>query len=225
MSNIKLSPSIMCADFWNLGKEIEMLEAAGADLIHFDVNDGVFTPIITMGEVVLSALRGKTGLPFEVHLQISEPARHIDSFIDAGANIIIIHVEACIDLFRIVKKIKDRGVKAGLSLNPITPLSYLEYILDELDTVLIMTIDAGLLGQSFIPQTLEKIKNTRQMISKRGLSVDITVDGAINKLTIPNVVKAGANILALGSSSGLFGLNADKVSILNELRQLAEENR
>jgi ribulose-phosphate 3-epimerase len=134
-------------------------------------------------------------------------------------------VEACIDLFRIVKKIKDRGVKAGLSLNPITPLSYLEYILDELDTVLIMTIDAGLLGQSFIPQTLEKIKNTRQMISKRGLSVDITVDGAINKLTIPNVVKAGANILALGSSSGLFGLNADKVSILNELRQLAEENR
>jgi len=225
VSNIKLSPSIMCADFWNLGKEIEMLEAAGADLIHFDVNDGVFTPIITMGEVVLSALRGKTGLPFEVHLQISEPARHIDSFIDAGANIIIIHVEACIDLFRIVKKIKDRGVKAGLSLNPITPLSYLEYILDELDTVLIMTIDAGLLGQSFIPQTLEKIKNTRQMISKRGLSVDITVDGAINKLTIPNVVKAGANILALGSSSGLFGLNADKVSILNELRQLAEENR
>jgi ribulose-phosphate 3-epimerase len=214
----------MCADFWNLGKEIEMLEAAGADLIHFDVNDGVFTPIITMGEVVLSALRGKTGLPFEVHLQISEPARHIDSFIDAGANIIIIHVEACIDLFRIVKKIKDRGVKAGLSLNPITPLSYLEYILDDLDTVLIMTIDAGLLGQSFIPQTLEKIKNTRQMISKRGLSVDIAVDGAINRSTIPDVVKAGANVLALGSSSGLFGLNADRVLILNELRQLAEEN-
>lgn len=221
MDIIKISPSIMCADFCNLGKEIEELERGGADIFHFDINDGNFTPIITMGPMVVASLRKITRLPFEIHLQIKEPDRQIDNFIEAGANVIIIHVEESIDLFRIVKKIKKGGLKAGLALNPITPLSHLEYILSELDTILIMTVDAGLIGQQFISQTLKKIKQAREMIDRNGLSIEIEVDGCINKATIPDVIKAGANILTLGSS-GLFGLDKDRASVLKEIRELSE---
>lgn len=218
---IKLSPSIMCADFSCLGKEIEELEKAGVDLFHFDINDGHFVPTITMGHMVAADLRESTSLPFEVHLQVTEPERQIDNCADAGVDVVIIHVEACIDLFRTIGRIKNKGMKAGMALNPITPLSYLEYILSDLDVVLVMTIDTGLLGQAFIPQTLEKIKQVREMIDRRRLSVEIEVDGCINKSTIPKVVEGGANILVLGTS-GLFGIKRDRSSVIRGIRELAE---
>lgn len=219
---IKLSPSVMCADFSYLGKEIKEMEREGADLFHFDITDGCFVPIITMGPMAISAIRKSTKLSFEIHLQIAEPERQIDNFAEAGADVIIVHVESGIDIFRTIGKIKDRGVKAGLALNPITPLSYLEYILDDLDVVLIMTVDTGLVGQSFVPQTLRKIGQVREMINRRRLPVEIEVDGCINKSTIPKVVKAGADILVLGTS-GLFGVKKDKGTAMREIRELAEE--
>lgn len=218
---VKLSPSIMCADFSCLGKEIEELEKGGADLFHFDINDGHFVPTITMGHMVAAALRESTRLPFEVHLQVTEPQRQIDNCADAGIDIVIVHVEACIDLFRTIGRIKNSGMKAGIALNPITPLSYLEYVLNELDVVLVMTIDTGLLGQAFIPQTLEKVKQVKKMIGGKGLSVEIEVDGCINKVTIPKVVQAGADILVLGRS-GLFGVRRDRSSVIREIREVAE---
>lgn len=221
---IKLSPSIMCADFSCLGEEVGHLERQGADIFHFDINDGCFVPTITMGPTVVAALRDSTRLPFEVHLQITEPERHIGSFIEAGADIIIVHVEGCIDLFRTARTIKDKGLKVGVALNPITPLSYLKYILSDLDAILIMTVDAGLTGQAFVPQTLEKVREVREMVDQAGLSVEIEVDGSINKSTIPKVAKEGADILVLGSS-GLFGVKKDRALVMREIRELAESAR
>lgn len=221
---VKLSPSTMCADFSCLGQEVEQLERQGADIFHFDINDGRFVPTITMGPAVVAALRSSTRLPFEVHLQIMEPERHISSFVEAGADIIIVHMEGCIDLFRTTRTIKDKGLKVGVALNPITPLSYLRYILSDLDTVLIMTVDAGLAGQRFVPQTLKKIREAREMIDSAELPVEIEVDGNINKSSIPKVVKEGADILVLGSS-GLFGVRKDRALLMEEIRELAESVR
>jgi len=177
---IKISPSIMCANFSCLTKEIDELEQAGADLLHFDICDAHFVPIITMGPIVISSIRKVTRLPIEAHLQVSEPEKQIDYLVDAGADLIIIHIETCSAIFRTIGKIKAKGLKVGVSLNPITPVSYLENIISELDVVLIMTVDAGLVGQPFIYNTLNKIKQVRKMIDNRKLKVDIEVDGCIN---------------------------------------------
>lgn len=219
---IKISPSIMCADFSCLSKEIDELEQAGADLLHFDICDGHFVPIITMGPLVISSIKKITRLPIEAHLQISEPEKQIDYFIDAGADLIIIHIETCNAIFRTVGKIKGKGLKVGISLNPITPVYYLENIISELDVVLIMTVDAGLVGQPFIYNSLRKIEQVRKMIDSRHLKVEIEVDGCINYNTIPKVVKAGADILVLGTS-GLFGIKGNRESILKEIRKIVRE--
>lgn len=218
---VKLSPSVMCANFCCLEKEMEELERAGADLFHFDINDGHFVPSITMGPLVVASLRKISNVPFEIHLQTTEPEKYLDDLIGAGADIVIIHLEACLHFFRVVKKIKDAGLKAGVALNPITPLSCLEHILPDMDTLLLMTVDAGLLGQPFIPRILEKIRNARKMIESRKLKCEIEVDGCINKLTIPKVVEAGASILTLGSS-GLFGIKEKRELIIREIREMAE---
>ncbi len=218
---VKLSPSVMCADFRCLEKEMEELERAGADLFHFDINDGNFVPSISMGPLVVASLREVTNVPFEVHLQTTEPEKYLDDLVEAGADVVIIHVESCLHFFRVVKKIKDAGLKAGIALNPITPLSCLEYILPDMDTLLLMTVDAGLLGQPFNPRILEKIRTAREMIESRKLNCEIEVDGCINKSTIPQVVKAGASILALGSS-GLFGVEGKKELIMRDIRDTVE---
>jgi len=219
---IKISPSIMCANFSCLGKEIDELEQAGADLLHFDICDGHFVPIMTMGPLVISSIRKITRLPIEAHLQILEPEKQIDYFIDAGVNLILIHIETCNAIFRTIRKIKSKGIKVGISLNPITPISYLENIINELDVVLIMTVDAGLVGQPFIYNSLRKIEQVRKMIDSSHLKVEIEVDGCINYNTIPKVVRAGANILVLGTS-GLFGVKGNRESILKEIRKIVME--
>lgn len=220
---IKLSPSILCANFSCLEKQIRELEKGGADFFHFDVGDGNFVPIITMGPMILASLKKITKIPFDIHLQIKEPQKQIDNFINAGADIIIVHIEECIDIFRIIKKIKEKGLKAGIALNPITPISNIGYIIEDLDYVLVMTVDTGLVGQSFIPQTLNKIEKIRRRIENEKLKTEIMVDGSINKNTIPKVVEAGANILVLGSS-GLFNKNGNLTDKMKELRCIAESN-
>jgi len=218
---VKLSPSVMCADFRCLEKEMEELERAGADLFHFDINDGHFVPSISMGPLVVASLRKISNVPFEIHLQTTEPEKYLDSIIEAGADVVIVHVEACLHFFRVVKKIKDAGLKAGVALNPITPLSCLEHIIPDMDTLLLMTVDAGLLGQPFIPRILEKIRTAKKMIESRKLNCEIEVDGCINNLTIPKVVEAGATILALGSS-GLFGVKEKKELTIREIRDMVD---
>lgn len=220
LNNIKISPSIICADFGCLRDEIKELENEEIDQFHFDINDGNFTPIITIGPIVISSLRKITKMPFEAHLQIHRPEKQIDNFIDAGANIIIIHIEGNIDLFRKIKVIKDKGIKVGVALNPITPLSYLDYIIKFVDVVLIMTVDAGLTGQEFNYQMLSKIKQVKKIIDDFKLSCEIEVDGGINKKTIPEVLKAGANILTIGS--GLFNVKESKSVVIKEIRELVK---
>lgn len=218
---IKISPSILCADFSNLRKEIVDLDECGIDYFHFDICDGNFVPIISMGTDLVASLRKITKTPFDIHLQVVEPQKHISSFINAGANLIIFHIESVIDHFRIIRNIKRRDIKAGLALNPTTPLSYLDYIIDELDVVLIMTIDTGLLGQEFINQMLRKIIELKKRIESNRLPVEIMVDGNINMGTIPRVIEAGADILVLGTS-GLFGIDADKKAVIEEIKKVAE---
>lgn len=224
-SKVKISPSLMCADLSSLGKETERLVKEGADLFHFDICDGCFVPILTFGPMIIAALRKKTKIPFEIHLQTMEPEKKIDDFIKSGADIIIVHAESSPHLFRLIKKIKDGGAKAGIALNPATSLSSLEYILSDLDMVLIMTVDTGLLGQPFIPQILRKIKKAKEIIESKKLSVAIEVDGCINKFTIPKVVEAGADILVLGSSAGLFDPDRKKALGIKEIRGLIEVNK
>lgn len=218
---VKLSPSVMCADFRCLEKEVQELERAGADLFHFDINDGHFVPSISMGPLVVASLREVSDVPFEIHLQTTDPEKYLDDLIGAGADVLIIHVESCLHFFRVVKKIKDAGLKAGVALNPITPLSCLEHIIPDMDTLLLMTVDAGLLGQPFIPRILEKIRSAKKMIESRKLNCEIEVDGCINKSTIPEVVKAGASILALGSS-GLFSIEGKRESTMRDIRDMVD---
>ena len=217
-SNVRLSASIMCADFKNLEMEVKEIEGTGVEMIHFDVNDGQFTPILTMGPTILSSIRPLTTLPIEVHLQIRDPARHVEAFARAGAQMIIFHIESCIDVFRNVRMARENGLSVGVALNPVTPLCYLDYLLDEIDLVLIMTVDAGLVGQQFIEATLRKIADLRRMMEDRALVRDIEVDGCINTRTAPAVVGAGANVLVLGSS-GLFGAHTDKKKAVREIRE------
>lgn len=212
--NIKIAPSILSADFSKLGQDIKKAEAAGVDMIHVDVMDGHYVPNITIGPLVVKSIRPVTKLPLDVHLMIENADRYIEDFCQAGADIITIHVEAVTHIHRAIHLIKSHGVKAAVSLNPSTPISSLDHILEYLDMVLIMSVNPGFGGQTFIYNSLDKIKALRQMIDDRGLDIDIQVDGGVNEETAHLVREAGANVLVAGSY--LFGHEdlAERVKVL-----------
>ncbi|HEY9059509.1 MAG TPA: ribulose-phosphate 3-epimerase [Pseudobacteroides sp.] len=197
---IKIAPSILSADFSSLGEEVARAEKSGADIIHIDVMDGCFVPNITVGPAVIEAIKPYTKLPLDVHLMLIEPDRYIDKFCDAGASIISVHVEACKHLHSTIQSIKQRGVKAAAVLNPATPLCSIQWVLDELDMVLLMTVNPGFGGQQYIDSVTEKIRDLRGLITKRGLTIDIEVDGGIGPENIYKVTEAGANVIVAGSS-------------------------
>ena len=211
--NIKISPSILSADFSILGDEIKSLEKAGADLIHIDVMDGHFVPNITMGPPIIKMVRKFTKLPFDVHLMISPVEKYIKAFADAGSDIITIHPEATDNLKRAVGTIKSLGKKAGVSLNPKTPISALMDVINDIDLILIMSVNPGFAGQSFMSEVLPKVTELRKMINDKKLKIDIEIDGGINFETAPLAVKAGANILVSGTTifSGSLKDNIQKL--------------
>lgn len=197
---IKIAPSILSADFSDLKGQIELIEKGGADLIHLDIMDGHFVPNITFGAPVIKKLRKVTDIPFDVHLMIENPERYVDDFVDAGADIITVHAESTVHLHCLIQQIKGHGVKAAVSLNPATPLESIEYVLEDLDMVLIMSVNPGFGGQSFIPQCKEKIKRLKKMIDDRNLNIDIQVDGGVKLDNIKEIIDCGANVLVAGSA-------------------------
>ncbi len=197
---IKLAPSILSADFGCLGEQVAEATEAGADYIHIDVMDGHFVPQITIGALVVAAIRRWTNLPLDVHLMIEAPERQINQLADAGADIITVHIEACPHIHQVVQTIKESGVKVGVALNPGTPIDALKEVLSSLDLVLVMAVNPGFGGQTFIEDTLDKIARLRVELDKSSLAAELEVDGGINTETAPRVVRAGAGILVAGSA-------------------------
>ncbi len=197
---IKLAPSILSADFARLGEQVAEATKAGADYIHIDVMDGHFVPQITIGAAVVAAIRPHTNLPLDVHLMIEAPEQYIKPFADAGANILTVHVEACRHIHRVIQQIKELGVRAGVALNPGTPIVMLEDILPYLDLVVVMTVNPGFGGQAFIPDMLDKIVLLRTELDKKGVAAELEVDGGINAEIAPRVVQAGARVLVAGAA-------------------------
>lgn len=222
MQDILIAPSILSADFANLGAEVSAVDAAGADVIHVDVMDGHFVPNITIGPLVVKAVRKITKKPLDVHLMISDADRYVDDFAVAGADWITVHVEACPHLHRTVARIKEHGKKAGVVLNPATPISSLECILEEVDLVMLMSVNPGFGGQSFIPSVLDKTRQLRKRITALGLNVGIEIDGGIGPKTIAEAAEAGANIFVAGSA--VYGCS-DYQDIIRQLKKLASEGR
>ena len=214
---LKVAPSILAADFKRLGEEVRRVEEAGADLLHIDVMDGHFVPNLSMGPMIVKSLRAITDLPFSVHLMVEEPERFIQPFINAGADILTLHIESSRNVYTRIQSIKNLGKKAGIALNPLTPLCFIQYLLKDLDMILLMSVDPGFGGQSFISNVLPKIRQARQMIDERGLGIDLAVDGGVNERTAPSVVNAGANVLVMGSA--IFHKN-DVGNALNNIRKL-----
>lgn len=195
-----LSPSILSADFSKLGEQVAALDEAGAQYVHIDVMDGMFVPSISFGMPVMKSIRGCSDRIFDVHLMIEEPVRYIADFVEAGADLITVHAESCKHLDRTVEAIKEKGILAGVALNPATPLSAVEYILPKVDMVLIMSVNPGFGGQKFIPYTLQKIRDLKKIVNAKGLKTDIEVDGGVNLENVEAVMDAGANIIVAGSA-------------------------
>ncbi|MGM0749193.1 MAG: ribulose-phosphate 3-epimerase [Bacillota bacterium] len=213
---IQVAPSILSADFASLGKEIKDVEQGGADYIHIDVMDGHFVPNITIGPLIVEAVRPVTELPLDVHLMIEEPDRYIPAFAKAGADVISVHAEACPHLHRTIQLIKEHGVKAGVVLNPHTTVDMIKHVIDELDLVLLMTVNPGFGGQKFIHSVLPKISEVRRLADVKGKNeILIEVDGGVNKETAPLCIEAGANLLVAGSA--IYGQN-DRKKAISDIR-------
>ena len=219
MQKLMIAPSILSADFSRLGEEISQVVACGADVIHVDVMDGHFVPNITIGPLVVDAVRKITDAPLDVHLMISKPDQYIEDFAAAGADWITVHVEACTHLHRTINKIKELGKKAGAVLNPATPLETLEFVLEDMDLVMLMSVNPGFGGQKFIPATIEKTRKLKEMIDSRGLNVGIEIDGGVSPSTIAPIAAAGANIFVAGSA--VFG-QSDYAQVIAELKKKAQ---
>jgi ribulose-phosphate 3-epimerase len=212
---LRIAPSILSADFGRLSDEVRAVEAAGADIIHVDVMDGHFVPNLTLGPAVVKAIRRATKLPVDIHLMVEAPDRSLAQYVEAGADIVSVHLEACTHLHRTIQQIRTAGAQASVALNPHTPLEGLDYVLEELSMVLIMSVNPGFGGQAFIPAMLRKIERLRAMADARGLELSIEVDGGIGPATAADVVRAGADTLVAGSA--VFG-RPDYVAAIDELR-------
>lgn len=197
---IKMAPSILSADFARLLEDVKKVENAGCEYLHIDVMDGHFVPNITLGPAIVKSLRNDVNMVFDAHLMIKNPDNYIKDFADAGCDIIVVHEEACTHLHRTIQNIKSHNVKAGVALNPATPIENIKYVLKDVDMVLIMTVNPGFGGQSFIDGMIDKIKELKLLIDEQGLEVDIQVDGGIKPSNVDKVVKAGANVIVAGSA-------------------------
>jgi ribulose-phosphate 3-epimerase len=217
MEKIRIAPSILSCNFLNLGQEIKDVERAGADLIHVDVMDGHFVPNITIGPMFVKALKTIVMTTLDVHLMIENPQKYVPDFIEAGADIVTVHAEADVHLLRTLDMIRSGGRKAGVSLNPSTPLSFVEYAINEIDLLLIMTVNPGFGGQQYIPSMEAKIKAARNMIRKSGKKIDLEVDGGIKASNVKRVVQAGANIVVMGTE--IFH-SADYAAKIKEVRKV-----
>ena len=212
-----LSPSILSADYTILGEQIKTMDEAGAQYVHIDVMDGQFVPSISIGLPVIKTIRKCTDRIFDVHLMIEEPIRYIDEFAEAGADIITVHAESCKHLDRTIDAIKEKGIIAGVALNPATPLSAIEYVLPKVDMVLVMTVNPGFGGQKLIPYTVDKVRDLRELVKKSGNKIDIEVDGGINLNNVQEVMDAGANIIVAGSAVFNGDIESNVKSFLNIL--------
>ena len=218
---IKLAPSILSADFSQLAESVKAVENAGCEYLHIDVMDGHFVPNITFGAVVFEKLRKKSNMTFDCHLMIEQPDLYLEDFVKAGADIITVHQEACVHLNRTIHHIKELGCKAGVAINPATSPQALEYVLQDVDMVLIMSVNPGFGGQKFIPQSLDKIKKLKQMIDAKNYNVDIQVDGGVSVDNIHDIVTAGANIVV--ARSAIFGKDNIQKAV-SDLRDSAEQS-
>ena len=214
---VKIAPSILSANFLKLGEEIKAAEDAGADMLHIDIMDGHFVPNITIGSSIVELIRKITSLPLDVHLMIEEPDKYLRDFIKAGADYLTVHYEASVHLHRTVHWIKESGVKAGVSLNPATPIWSLEHILPDADIVLLMSVNPGFGGQDFIPHTIDKIKMLKKLLSDKGLSTFIEVDGGIKLNNAADIISAGADILVMGSA---FFNSKDYGTTIKQFREI-----
>ncbi|MBC8234068.1 ribulose-phosphate 3-epimerase [bacterium] len=218
MRQIKISASIMCADLLNLADQVRALEEGGVDYLHFDIMDGHFVPNFTFGPDILKAIDKISRLTKDVHLMIEKPELYIQMFVEAGADILTVPVETCTHLHRTLNQIREKGAKAAVALNPATPLENIEYVLDDLDMVLIMTVNPGFAGQQFIPAMVKKVEKLSKKIEERGLNIDIEVDGNINERTIKLLKTVGANVF-VGGTSSIFQPDADIVAAAKLMRK------